>query len=120
LGVFTALKLDNVRLNRVNIIQRINKSSKNPRPAFKVKLDNTDINRVNVIEKTFKSSKKTPTGLTAQEDEFNIFKQESEREIADLRTKVKSLRNQLAFLKSDQTRSKQQVTNCTTTDQTQS
>ena len=105
-----ALKLDNVSLNRVNIIQRINKSSKNPRPAFKAKLDNADINRVNVIEKTNKSSKKTPTGLTAQEDEFNIFKQESEREIIDLRTKIKSLSNQLAHLKSDQTKSKQQKT----------
>ena len=105
-----ALKLDNVSLNRVNIIQRISKSSKNPRPAFEVKLDNTDINRVNVIEKTNKSSKKTPTGLTAQEDEFNMFKQESEREIFDLRTKIKSLRNQLAHLKSDQTKSKQQKT----------
>ena len=105
-----ALKLDNVSLNRVNIIQRINKSSKKPRPAFKVKLDNTDKNRINAIERINKSNKKTPTGLTAQEDEFNIFKQESEREIADLRTKVKSLRNQLAFLKSDQTRSKQQKT----------
>jgi len=105
-----ALKLDNVSLNRVNIIQRINKSSKNPRPAFKVKLDNTDINRVNVIEKTNKSSKKNPTGLTAQEDEFNIFKQESEREIIDLRTKIKSLSNQLAHLKSDQTKSKQKKT----------
>jgi hypothetical protein len=105
-----ALKLDNVSLNRVNIIQRINKSSKKPRPAFKVKMDNTDKNRINAIERINKSSKKTPTGLTTQEDEFNIFKQESEREIADLRTKVKSLRNQLAFLKSDQTRSKQQKT----------
>ncbi|SVC21982.1 uncharacterized protein METZ01_LOCUS274836, partial [marine metagenome] len=56
-----ALKLGNVSLNGVNIVQRTNKSSKNPRPAFKVKLDNTDINRVNVIEKTNKSSEKTPT-----------------------------------------------------------
>jgi len=103
-------KLDNADINRVNVIEKTNKSSKNPRPAFKVKLDNTDINRVNVIEKTNKSSKKTPTGLTAQEDEFNMFKQESEREIFDLRTKIKSLRNQLAHLKSDQTKSKQQKT----------
>ena len=99
-------KLDNVNLNRVKVAERID-SSQPSRPTLKVKLDNSDINEVNVIRKTNKSNKKIPTGLTAQEREFNIFKQESEREIDNLRIKIKSLRNQLAQLESDQTRSKQ-------------
>jgi len=104
------LKLDDINLKKVKVNERINKSSQKKLPLPKLELDNVDINKANVIEKTNKSSKKNTNYLTAQEEEFNIFKQESEREIADLRNKTQSLRNQLAHLKSDLTISKQPKT----------
>jgi hypothetical protein len=101
------LKLDSLDLNRADIVEKINKGGKKNRPDPKFKLGNVDLNRASINEKNNKINKKNRNYLTAQEEEFNIFKQDSEREIYDLRNKIKSLRNQLVHLKSDLIRSKQ-------------
>ena len=79
-------------------------------PALELKLDKVKLSGVKAIARINKGSKKKPTDLIVQEGEFNAFKQKSAREIADLRTAIASLRNQLVDLKSGQTSSTQPKT----------
>ena len=104
-----ALKLGQVNLNSVKANERINKSSKKNPTDLIVQEDEFNVFKQK-ISREIADLRATITSLIAQENEFNVFKKKSSREIADFRATITSLRNQIACLKSGQTRVKQRKT----------
>ena len=78
--------------------------------ALKLQLDKANLDRIKAIEAINRNDRETQANQLTQENEFNMFKQESEIEIASLRGVTESLRKQLTQLKAEKTRSTQTET----------
>ena len=78
--------------------------------ALKLQLDKANLDRVKAIEGVDFNNIETQADQIAQDNEFKEFRQKSAREIAELRNEATSLRNQLAHLKTDRTKSSQPKT----------
>ena len=73
-------------------------------------MDKANLDRVKALEGINLNNIETQSDQIAQDKEFKEFRQKSAREIAELRDEATSLRNQLAHLKIDQTKSSQPKT----------
>ena len=78
--------------------------------TLKLQLDKANLHRVKAIEGVNFNNIETQAELLAQDNEFKEYRLKSTREIAELRDEATSLRNQLAHLMSDRTRSTQPKT----------
>ena len=88
-------KVETARIVSTKEINAFKKES----TALKLQLDKANLDRIKAIEAINRNDRETQANQLTQENEFNMFKQESEIEIASLRGVTESLRKQLTKLK---------------------